>query len=106
MQWWEISGNIEWLNKGSRVWQNVEENLIKEIKQRTKPELEEIKRNGIRFNQQNIEPLSDILQRNRFVNIITNTNSGSLSKLKTSQSLKFHTQQKPRRQPSIHKSWH
>jgi hypothetical protein len=87
MKWWERTGNVEWLNKCSHVWQNGEGSLIKKIKSETKAELEETQRDDIRFNEQHTKRLSDVIQHSSFLNINTDTNVGSIFKLKTCEAL-------------------
>ncbi|PNF16237.1 hypothetical protein B7P43_G14914, partial [Cryptotermes secundus] len=87
MQWWERKGNTEWLSKRSRVWQSVKENIIKKIKLEAKAELEETQGYGIRFNKQHIKRLADTIKHSSFLNIITDTNVGSISKLQIYEAL-------------------
>jgi len=86
-EWWEKSGSLQWLSENSHVWQNVEQHLIEKIKQVSESEIEETIRCDLCFNQQHIERLSDAIQQNTVLNIITNTKFNTLSKMKTYQTL-------------------
>jgi len=87
IQWWEKSGSVKWLSENSHVWQNVKQRLIDKIKQLSESEIEETTRCDVRFSQQHIERLSDAIQQNTALNIITNSKFSILSKLKTYQTL-------------------
>ena len=87
--WWEKRGSVNWLSENSHVWQSVKQHLIEKIKQLSESEIEETKRCDLRFNQQHIERLSDAIQQNTVLNIVTNTKFSILSKLKTYQTLLY-----------------
>ena len=86
-QWWEKSGSVKWFNEDSPAWQRVKQYLVEQIKQLSESEIQEIIRCGLSFNQQHIKVLSDVIQQNTLLNIITSTNVSILSKLKTYQTL-------------------
>jgi len=86
-EWWEKSGSLQWLSENSHVWQNVKRHLIEKIKQVSESEIEEVIQCDLRFSQQHIERLSDAIQQNTVLNIITNTKFSTLSKMKTYQTL-------------------
>ena len=86
-QWWEKSGSVKWFSEDSIAWQNVKQHLFEQIKQLSEPEIQEILRCDLSFNEQHIKVLSDVIQQNTLLNIITSTNVSILSKLKTYQTL-------------------
>jgi len=86
-QWWEKSGSVRWFSEDSPAWQSVKQHLIEQIKQLSESEIQEIVRCDLSFNQQHIRVLSDVIQQNTLLNIITNTNVSILSKLRTYQTL-------------------
>ena len=86
-QWWERSGSVKWFSEDSPAWQNVKRYLIEQVKQLSESEIQEIIRCDLSFNQQHIKLLSDVIQHNTLLNIITSTNVSILSKLKTYQTL-------------------
>ena len=86
-KWWEKDGNVEWLKKGSHLWLEVETHFITEIKEIPKPELQENVACGIRFKQQHIQRLCDVLEKNTVLNIVTNSNIHTVQKLRTYQAL-------------------
>jgi len=87
-KWWEEKGNVVWLNENSELWQAVQKNIISEIREISKPEIQEIVRYGIRFNEKHIQKLSDAIQQNTVLNIVTTSSIHILQKLKTYQALK------------------
>jgi ankyrin repeat protein len=86
-QWWEKGGSVRWLSEDSPAWQSVKQHLIEQIKQLSESEIQEIIRCDLNFNQQHIKILSNVIQQNTLLNIITSTNVSILSKLKTYQTL-------------------
>ena len=88
-KWWEEVVDIEWLRKNSKLWQNVEEYLIRKVNEISKLELQEIVDYGISFSQQHIQRLCDAIKQNTFLNVVTNSNTRTLQKLKTYQALNF-----------------
>jgi len=86
-EWCKREGNVEWLDKNSELWQEVEKKVISEIKEISEPEIQEIKECGIRFNQKHVQTLSDAIKQNTVLNIVTNSSSRILQKLKTYQAL-------------------
>ena len=86
-KWCEKRGKVVWLNENSGLWQKVQNNIISEIKEISKPEIQEIVECGIRFKQQHIEKLSDAIEQNTVLNIVTNSKFHILQKLKTYQAL-------------------
>jgi ankyrin repeat protein len=85
--WWERSGSVEWLSEDSPAWQSVKQHLTEKIKELSESEVRETKECGLRFKQQHIERLSDAIQENTFLNIVTSTHASILSKVKTYQAL-------------------
>jgi len=86
-KWWEEVVDIEWLGKNSKLWQNVEEYLIRNINEISKLELPEFVECGIGFSQQHIQILCDAIKQNTLLNIVTNSNIRTLQKLKAYQAL-------------------
>jgi len=84
---WVRDREIVWLNENSELWLGVQTNLITEIKEISKPETQEIKGCGIRFSEQHVQKLSDAIKQNTVLNIVTNSSSRILQKLKTYQAL-------------------
>ena len=76
-----------WLRENSVQWQSVQKYIISEMKEISKPEFQEIYTCGIRFNQQHVQKLSDAIQQNTVLNIVTNSSIRILQKLKTYQAL-------------------
>ena len=86
-KWWKEFGNIRWVSKDSNLWQNIEKCLIREVNEKSEPELQEFLGVGIRFNQQHIQRLCVTITENTILNIVTNSNIRILQKLKIYQAL-------------------
>jgi len=85
--WWKRDGNVAWLNENSGLWQEVQKNIISEIKEISKPQIQEIDGCGIIFNQQHVQKLSDVIRQNTVLNIVTKSRISIVQKLKTFQAL-------------------
>ena len=85
--WWGEDGNVEWLNENSELWQAVQKHMISKTIGISEPEVQEIDRCGIRFNQQHLQKLSDAIEQNTVSKIVTNSSVPILQKLKTYQVL-------------------
>jgi len=86
-KWWGKKGNVVWLNENSGQWQAVKKHIISEIREISKPEIQEINGCGVRFNEQHVQKLSDAIKQNTVLNIVTKSNIHILQKLKSCQSL-------------------
>jgi len=87
LEWWEKDEKVPWLSKKSKLWQGVVKHLMTEIKEISEPELQKFVTYGIRFNKEPIQRLGDAIKHNTLLNIVTNSNSHYLNKLKTYQAL-------------------
>ena len=85
--WWREDGNVEWLNENSELWQDVQKHIISETKEISEPQIQEIERCGIRFSEQHLQKLSDTIEQNTVLNIVTNSSVPILQKLRTYQAL-------------------
>jgi len=85
--WWKRDGNVVWINENSDLWQEVQNNIITEIKETSNPEIQEIGKCDICFNPQHVQKLSDAIKQNTVLNIVTNSNVRILPKLKTYRAL-------------------
>ena len=86
-KWWGKKGNVEWLNKNSGQWQAVKKHITAEIKEISETEIQEIDKFGIRFSEQHVQKLSDAIEQNTVLNIVTNSSTHILQKVKTYQAL-------------------
>jgi hypothetical protein len=82
-----MKGNVPWLSKNSKLWQEVKKRIFPEIKQISEPGIQEILKCGISFNPQHVQKLSEAIKQNTVLNIVTNSNIRILQKLKTYQAL-------------------
>jgi hypothetical protein len=83
----EKVGNVVWLNKNSESWRNIEHYLLREVNKISEPELQEFVGCGVRFNQQHLQSVCDVIKHNSYLSIVTNSNICNLQKLKTCQAL-------------------
>jgi hypothetical protein len=86
-KWWEARGNVVWLNKNSRLWQEVQRYIITEIKELSKHEIKDIEECGEPFSELNVRNLSDAIKQNTVLNIVTKPNFRTLQKVETYQAL-------------------
>jgi hypothetical protein len=86
-KWWVGDGEVVCLNENHELWQDVQKNIITEINEMSKPEIQEINKCGIRFHEQHLQKLSDAIKQSTVLNIFTNSNIRILQKLKTYQAL-------------------
>jgi hypothetical protein len=86
-QWWEKSDSVKWLSESSHVWQNLKECWIYKTKEVSETYVQESLAYGIYFSEQHIQAFCHALTRRILLNVITDTNCGTLSKLKIYQAL-------------------
>jgi hypothetical protein len=86
-KWWKKDGNVEWLSQNSKLWKAVQKHIITEINEKSKPITQEIEGCDIRFNQQHVQKLLDAITQNTVLNIVTNSNTRALQRLKIYQAL-------------------
>jgi hypothetical protein len=86
-EWFEKVGKVEWLMKDSKLWHNIENDLINGLNKISDPELTECAQCGIRFNQQHLQAVCDVIKHNSYLNIATKSNTHNLQKLKIYQAL-------------------
>jgi len=113
-KWCVRDGEVVWLNENSELWQEVQKNIITEIKEISEPEILEINECGIRFHEQHLQNLSDAIKQNTVLNIVNNSNIRILQKLKTYQALNTLGYSNPifigiksliKKRKKIHKLW-
>ena len=86
-KWWNTDGKVVWLSENSGPWQSVQKYIITEIEDISNPEIQEIVKYDIRFNEQHLRKLSDAIKQNIVLNIATNSKLRIVQKLKTYQAL-------------------
>jgi len=86
-EWWGKKGKVEWLNENSVLWKTVQNHVISKIREISESEIQEIVRCGVLFNQQHVQKLSDAIEQNTVLNIVTNSRILILQKNKTYQAL-------------------
>ncbi|XP_021941586.1 uncharacterized protein LOC110840682 isoform X2 [Zootermopsis nevadensis] len=86
-QWWKQNPKANWLSESSRFWQTIRQHWIQKIKELSKIDVQESIEYGMRFTEQHVQPLSEALQCNKLLKVITKKNCGTLSKLKIYQAL-------------------
>jgi hypothetical protein len=85
--WWKRNRKIVWLNENSELWKTVEKDIITEINKISEYETQGIFGCGIRFSEQHVQKLSDAIKLNTVLNIVTNSSTSILQKLKIYQAL-------------------
>ena len=86
-EWWGKSRGVKWLSEELYAWKTVKQNLMEEIVEFSKTKFQETVGCVLLFNQQHIDGLSEAIKQNNLLNIITNQEFSTLSKLKTRQIL-------------------
>jgi hypothetical protein len=81
-EWCEKVGEVEWLMKDSKLWHNIENDVIEGLNKIPEPELKECVECGIWFNTQHLQNVCDAIKHNTYLNIATKSNTHNLQELK------------------------